>query len=126
MQIAGASGVTAYTFVATNGTSGKVDTATEAVGVGQVALGVAVNTAAAGKEVSVVVSGFVEVDCLEAMVAGDKVATDTNGLAVKAATAGDHILGEYAPLPMGADMPDAVSGDRIRILLYQNKMTLHV
>ena len=122
MQIAAIGGATQFRFVTADSGVGNTGQVTDTTA-GAVALGVAMNTAAAGAEVSVVVAGFCEVDCAEALVGGDLVASDGTGNAVIAAT-NDNILGEYAPLPLSGDIPDAVSGDRVRILLYANKMTL--
>ena len=114
----GASTVTAFRFVKTNAL--VIDTASAA---GAATLGVAAETAAAGKTVQVNISGFCEVDCAAAFVPGEIVTSDANGKAVGVAV-GEHILGVYMPEPVDGVIRNSVSGERIRINLFANKKTL--
>lgn len=114
---AGASAVNAYKFAVRNVL--VIDQA----GAGVTALGVAAESAAAGKQLTVIVSGFCEVDFAASVNPGTLIASDGNGDAV-AAVAGDHVLGEYCPEPVNGAVSASTSGARGRILLYSNKMTL--
>ncbi len=114
---AGASTVEAFKFVTRNAL--VIDEA----GDGATALGVSAETAASGKQLAIVVEGFCEVDFAGAVAPGTHIASDANGEAV-AATAGEHILGEYCPAPADGAIANSAAGTRGRILLYGNKMTI--
>lgn len=114
----GASTVTAFRFCKTNAL--VIDTASAA---GAATLGVAAETAAAGKTVQVNISGFCEVDCAAAFVPGEIVTSDASGKAVGVAV-GEHILGVYMPEPVDGVIRNSVSGERIRINLFADKKTL--
>ena len=114
---AGASTVEAYKFVVRNAL--VIDEA----GDGVTALGVAAETAATGKQLTIIISGLCEVDFAAAVAPGTHIASDANGEAV-AATAGEHILGEYCPEPVNGAVANSTSGARGRILLYSNKMNI--
>lgn len=127
LAIAGAAGTTAFTFVAT-GAAGVADVSSSVAPTLVGCMGVAYTTSAAGKEVNVVVSGFCDVECAAVLPPGASVTNDATGKAVAAVggATNDIIYGEYAPLPVSGVRPSSVSGERIRILLYQNKLTAAV
>lgn len=117
---AGLATVNAYRFCKWNASViDQASAATDAV------LGVAAETAATGKQLAVVVSGFVEVDFAAAVAPGTQVTSDGSGKAVAAAVAAptpnELILGEYCPLPVDGTSSNSTSGARGRILLYDNK-----
>ena len=120
LGIVGATTVERFTFVVRN--AAVIDTVGPTAGVH--GLGVAAESAGAGKLINIVVSGLVEVGTAEALDPGDMVTSNGSGLAVIADTAGNHIWGEYAPAPVNGAVPSSASGDRVRILLYSNKKTL--
>ena len=116
--------ITQYRFVKRDGSDNeRIDQADTK---GEFCLGVAMDTTAgAGENVAIVVSGFVEVEAGGSMVAYDDVTTDASGKEIATDANSQKILGYYAPAPingvMGPDT-DAVSGDRVRIYLYDNKL----
>jgi len=115
---AGASAVNAYKFCVYNAL--VIDQSTSA---GAAALGVAVETAAAGENLTVVVSGLFEVDCAASIAPGAPVASDGNGEAVTAVST-NHILGVYLPVPVNGVVANSVSGTRIRILVEHTKKNI--
>ena len=114
--------ITAYRFVTVeSGDSYKVDMADAA---GEKCLGVATAAAADDGEVLVAVAGYTLVDFAEAANLGDEITTDASGKAILADTTGHNILGFYAPEPVDGVSPAIASGQRGRVYLYANKMTL--
>lgn len=119
---AGASTVTIYRLCKRNAL--VIDPA--AAGTDEV-LGVAGETATTGKQLSIIVEGLCEVDFAEAVAPGTKLSSDANGKAVAAtALGGDLIVGEYCPEPVNGAAANSAIGQRGRILLYANKMTVKV
>ena len=94
---------------------------------GEFCLGVATDAASgAGKQVSVVLGGFVDVEAGGALTAYDDVTTDANGKAIKTDANSQKILGYYAPLPVDGLMgpsTDAVDGQLVRCYIFPNKHT---
>ena len=119
---AGASTVTIYRLCKRNAL--VIDQA--AAGTDEV-LGVAGETATTGKQLSIIVEGLCEVDFAEAVAPGSKLTSDANGKAVAAqAATSDLIIGEYCPEPVNGAVANSAIGQRGRILLYGNKMTVKV
>ena len=115
--------ITIYRFVTVDsGDSYRVDMAGT---IGEKCIGVATAAAtAAGDEVLVATAGYTLVDFAEAANLGDELTTDGSGKAILADTTGHNILGYYAPEPVDGAMPAIASGQRGRVYLYANKMTL--
>ena len=120
---AGASTVNIYRFVKRNAL--VID---QASAVNDAVLGVAGETAAAGKQLSIIVSGLCEGDFAAAVAPGTTLTTDAEGKAVAAAAAipTEHILGEYCPEPVNGVVANSTSGARGRILLYDNKLQIKI
>lgn len=94
---------------------------------GEYALGVATETVdAAGKQLGVVIGGFVDVEAGSNLVAYDDITTDDDGTAIVTDANSQKILGYYAPLPVNGAMgpgTDAAAGDLVRCYIFANKHT---
>lgn len=117
--------ITAYRFVKVALDGSSNGTVSPASSEGELVLGVATAAASAsGDEVLVAVSGYTLVDFGGTVALGQQITTDANGKAITASDTGDNILGFYAPEPVDGVSSAIASGQRGRVYLYANKMTL--
>jgi len=92
---------------------------------GEFCLGVATEAASgAGKQLAIVVAGFVDVEAGGSLTAYDDITTDAAGKAIQTDANSQKILGYYAPLPINSTMgpsTDATSGELVRCYIFANK-----